>query len=120
MLQEFNTMQPKLKFTLETETQNKINYHDIKIKEQHNKLKFGIYCKPTTANTIIHDNLCHLKEHKRLAINNLTNHKNTYQLTSESKVQENAIINEILINNRYRQQITYQKHKHKPSLSNTT
>jgi hypothetical protein len=43
---------------------------------------------------------------------------NTYQLTPENKAQENAIINEILINNGCQQQIMHQKHKHNPT--NTT
>jgi hypothetical protein len=34
-LQEFNTVHSKLKFTLETETRNKINYLDITINKHH-------------------------------------------------------------------------------------
>jgi hypothetical protein len=41
-LQEFNTVHPKLKFTLETETHNKVNYLDITTDKHHNKLIFGI------------------------------------------------------------------------------
>jgi hypothetical protein len=38
-LQDINTVHPKLKFTLETETQNKINYLNITISKQYDKLK---------------------------------------------------------------------------------
>jgi hypothetical protein len=96
-LQELNTVHPKLKFTLETETRNKINYLDIIINKQHDKLKFGIYRKPTTTDTIIHNNSCHPNEHKISAINYLINRMNTYQLTPENKALENVIINEIPI-----------------------
>jgi hypothetical protein len=121
-LQEFNTVQPKLKFTLETETQNKINFLDITINKQHNKLTFGIYRKPTTTDTIIHNNSCHPKEHKRSAINYLINRVNTYQLTPENKAQERAIINQtptMAINNRpCIKSINTYRHKTKNKMGN--
>jgi hypothetical protein len=40
---------------------------------------------------------------------------NTYQLTPKNKVQENAIINQILTSNGYQQQTTHQKHEHNPT-----
>jgi hypothetical protein len=88
MLQEFNTVYPKLKFTLEPETHKKIYYLDITINKQNNKLMFGIYSKPTTTNTILHNNSCRPNEHKRSAINYLINRMNTYHLTPENKDQE--------------------------------
>jgi hypothetical protein len=111
ILKEFNTVHPNLKFTLETETHNKINYLNITVNKQ-DKLTFGIFRKPTTTDPIIHNNSCHPNEHKRSAINYLINCMNTYHLTPESKAQENTIINEILTNNGYEQQpITHHNHK---------
>jgi hypothetical protein len=75
---------------------------------------FGIYRKPTTTDTIIHNNSCHPNEHKRSGINYLINRMNIYQLTPENKVQEEAIINQILTSNGYQQHTTHQKHKHNP------
>jgi DNA mismatch repair ATPase MutL len=66
-LQEFNTVHPELKFMLEKETQNKINYLNLTINKEHDKLSFGIDHKPTTTDTIIHNNLCHLHEHKKIS-----------------------------------------------------
>jgi hypothetical protein len=100
-LQEFNTAHHNLKFTLETETQNTINYLDITINKQQDKLTFGIYRKPTTTNSIIHNSSCHPNEHKRSAITYLNNRMNTYHLTPENKAQEYTIIKEILTNNGY-------------------
>jgi effector-binding domain-containing protein len=39
----------------------------------------------------------------------------THQLTPENKAQEKAIINQILTNNGYQQQIAHQKHKRNPT-----
>jgi hypothetical protein len=72
ILKEFNTVHPNLKFTLETETHNKINYIDITINKQQDKLTSGIYRKPTTTDTII-NNSCHPNKHKISAINYLIN-----------------------------------------------
>jgi hypothetical protein len=36
-------MHPKIKFTMEKETQKRINYLDLTITKEHNKLTFGIY-----------------------------------------------------------------------------
>jgi hypothetical protein len=76
-LKELNTVHPNLKLTLETETHNKINYFDITINKQQDKLTFGIYRKPTTTDTIIHNNSCHPNGHKRSAISYRINRMNT-------------------------------------------
>jgi hypothetical protein len=49
---------------MEQQTQNRINYLDLKIKENQNKLNFEIYRKPTTAGLILHNTSCHAYEHK--------------------------------------------------------
>jgi hypothetical protein len=59
VLQEFNSIYPNLKFTLETESQNKLNYLDININKHHNKVAFEIYEIYTTTDTIIRDSSCH-------------------------------------------------------------
>jgi hypothetical protein len=73
-LEEFNTLHPKLKFTMEKETQNKINYLDLTITKKHNQLTFGIYRKPITTDSIIHNDSCHPYEYKKSAISYLINH----------------------------------------------
>jgi hypothetical protein len=45
-LNEFNTVHPKINFTIEKETHNTLNYPDLTITNNHNKLTFGIYRKP--------------------------------------------------------------------------
>jgi hypothetical protein len=42
-LDKFNRIHPKIKFTMEKETQKRINYFDLTITKEHNKLTFGIH-----------------------------------------------------------------------------
>jgi hypothetical protein len=118
-LDEFNQIHPKLKFTLELETNNKINFLDITINKQINKLTYNIYRKPTTTDTIIHNTSCHPTEHKIAAINYLKNRKETYQLTPANKIQEENTIKQILHNNGYKQQIKNKTHTHNITKTNT-
>jgi hypothetical protein len=98
-LDEFNRIHPKIKFTIEKETQNKINYLDLTLTKEENKLTFAIYRKPTNTDSIIHIDSCHHNEHKKSAINYLINRMNTYPFTHINKDQEQTIIKEILKKN---------------------
>jgi DNA mismatch repair ATPase MutL len=68
-LDEFNIIQPKIKFTVEKESHNKNNYLDLTISKARNKLNMGIYRGPTTTNLGIHNDSRHPYEHKQSAIN---------------------------------------------------
>jgi nucleoside-specific outer membrane channel protein Tsx len=50
----FNNIHPKIKFTIEKEINNKINFLDLSIEKNHNNLQLGIYRKPTATDLIIH------------------------------------------------------------------
>jgi hypothetical protein len=63
-LDECNTIHPNIKFTMETEIHNTLNYLDLTITNKHNKLTFSIYRKPTSTNLIIHNDSCHPYEQK--------------------------------------------------------
>jgi hypothetical protein len=84
-LDEFNMIHPKIKLMIEEEQDNKINYLDITILKTHNRLQQGIYRKPTTMYHIIHNDSCHPYEHKKAAINFLSNCMNKYPLTHTNK-----------------------------------
>jgi hypothetical protein len=86
-LEEFNAIHPTLKFTMEQQTQNRINYLDLTIMNNNNKLSFEIYRKPTSIDLILHNTSCHPYEHKKAAINYLYNRVNTYKLTKENKTK---------------------------------
>jgi hypothetical protein len=76
-LDAFNAVHPKLKFTMEQQTQNTLNYLDITTKKNHSELNFEIYRKPTSTDLILHNTSCHPYEHKKAAINYLYNRMNT-------------------------------------------
>jgi hypothetical protein len=54
----FNTLTPTIKFTLETESNNAINFPDIAIQHKENRMAFNIYRKPTATDIIIHRTSC--------------------------------------------------------------
>jgi hypothetical protein len=64
---------------------NTLNYLDITITNNHNKLTFGIYRKPTNTELIIHNDSCHPYEHTKSAITYLVNRMTTYRITHENK-----------------------------------
>jgi len=59
---------PTMKFTMESEINNKINFLVVTIMKNHDKLTFNIYRKPTKTNSIIPNDSCHPTEHKLAAI----------------------------------------------------
>ena len=62
VLDNFNNLTPNIKFTLEEEKDNKINFLDITIGKDYDNLIFGIYRKPTATGGIIPKDSCHPKE----------------------------------------------------------
>jgi CRISPR/Cas system CSM-associated protein Csm2 small subunit len=54
-LEEFNKIHHRIKFTVEEEINNKINFLDISIAKTHNTLQLGIYRKSTTRDVIVHN-----------------------------------------------------------------
>jgi hypothetical protein len=97
-LNEYNTLHKKINVTIEKEIHNTLNYLDLTITNSYNKLTFGIYRKPTNTDLILHK--------KYLAITYLVNRMTKYPITHENKILELNTINEILVNNHYRQHIT--------------
>jgi hypothetical protein len=112
---EFNNIHHKIKFTMEQKSLNKINYLDLTITREHNKLTFNIYRKPTTTDSIISSDSCHPNEDKKSAIKYLINRMNTYPLTHTNRERELTLINEILKNNGYQQQPTTKPLKKTPT-----
>jgi hypothetical protein len=99
LLECFNNISPKLKFTIEKETEHKINFLDITINTEPNKISIDIYRKPTYTDVIIPNDSCHPK---MAAIHYLYNRMNTYHLSHGKWQKENNNIQQILKNNGYR------------------
>jgi hypothetical protein len=101
-LNEYIAIHPKIKFTMQTEKHNTLNYWNLKITNNHNKLTFSIYRKPTNTDLIIHNDSCHPYEYKKSAITYLVNRMTTYPIAHENRNLELNFINEILTSNHYR------------------
>jgi hypothetical protein len=100
ILDDFNTIHPKLIFTAEIETDNKINYLDITIHRAPTGWRTSIYRKPTFTDTIIPYASNHPTQHKYAAIRFLYNRLNMYDLLKEDYEQEESIIH-IMHNNSF-------------------
>lgn len=85
ILSLFINIMPNMKFTLEEEKENRVNFLDITITKNDDNLSFGIYRKPTTTDTIIPNDLCHPREHKLAAIIYLSNRMKMYNLNPQTK-----------------------------------
>jgi hypothetical protein len=82
-LTEFKKQTISIKFTIEKEQQNSINFLDLSIHRKRTKLEFGIYRKPTQTDTIIPNDSCYPHEHKVASINYLMNRVHTNPITNE-------------------------------------
>jgi hypothetical protein len=72
VLSKFNNLTPSLKFTMEEEKDNSINFFEITITKKKDHLSYTIYRKPTTTDSIIPNDSCHPTQHKMAAIRILT------------------------------------------------
>ena len=98
-----------MKFTAETEANNRINYLDITIHRSPTNWLTSKHRKPTFTDTIIPYSSNHPAQHKYGAMRFLYNILNTYHLKEkECKEEEEVTIHDILNNNRF------PTHTHKP------
>ena len=101
VLDDFNQIAPKLKFTIEEETERKLNFLDITIRREQHHITTSIYRKPTTTDTIIPSDSCHPIEQKMAAIRYLRNRMHSYNLNKTDAQKEKDTIQQILMNNKY-------------------
>jgi hypothetical protein len=87
-LNEFNNIQPFIKFTIEKEQHEEINYFNITIHRKDKGLEFSIHRKPTQTDIIIPNSSCHPYEHKLSGIKYLLNRLHTYPITKKLKQTE--------------------------------
>ena len=73
VLDILNSIIPTMKFTMENEKENKINFVDITISKEESNISFSIYRKPLTMDTIIPNDSCNPQEHKLAAGNKIVN-----------------------------------------------
>jgi hypothetical protein len=95
----FNNLAPSIRFPLEKETNNQINFLDLTIRNENNSLSSNIYRKPTTTDILIPYESCHHPAHKHAAIRHMVNRLNTYQLSDDDKNIEYQTIKQIVASN---------------------
>jgi hypothetical protein len=100
-LNEFNKLQPTIKFTIEKELHESVNFLDLTIHREEEKFLFSIYRKPTQTDIIVPNDSCHPHEHKTSSINYLLNRVHSYPITKEGKETELNTIRNTLLHNRY-------------------
>jgi hypothetical protein len=88
ILKYFNKLTPRLQFTLERETNCRINFLDVTICREHKGFSIDIYRKLTATDVIIPNDSCHHREHKVAAIRYLHNRMVSCHLTPESMQKE--------------------------------
>jgi hypothetical protein len=99
LLDDFNTVHPKLRFTAKTESDKKINYLYITIHKTPRGWKTSIYRKPTFTDTIIPFSSNPPPQHKYAAVSFLYNRLNTYNLQEHEYRSEEDTIHSIMHNN---------------------
>jgi len=101
VLEQFNNTITTMKFSIEKEMNNSINFLDITIHKNHGNISFSAYRKPTTTDMIIPKDSCHPQEHKQAAIGYLLTRMNNYHLERTAEEHEYNTVKQILRNNKY-------------------
>jgi hypothetical protein len=104
----FNTVHPNMKFTAETESNNRLNFLDITIHRTPSNWVTSIHRKHTFTDTLIPYSSNHPTQHKFAAVWFLYNRLNTYLLQKNEYEEELSTIQDILSNN------SFPIHTHKP------
>jgi hypothetical protein len=83
ILNDFNSLHPKLLFTAETEKDHTLNFLDISILRTPTNMRTAIFRKPTFTDTIIPFTSNHPTNHKYATVKFLYNRLDTYNLQQE-------------------------------------
>ena len=87
-------------FTMQEEINNSINFLDVTISADENKISFNVYRKPTATDIIIPNYSFHPPEQKLAAIRYMVNRLSTYPINETNKRKEYDTIKQILHNNK--------------------
>lgn len=115
-----NNISPKLKFTLETESSNKLNFLDLTLEKRENKIDFSIFRKPTTSDQTIHSTSYHPYSQKLAAYRSMVHRLLSVPLTQLNYNKELNIIKHIALANGYKSEMINRlitKHQTKNELS---
>jgi hypothetical protein len=102
VLDMFNNLHPKIKFTSELELDHKINFLDITICRLPNEICVSIYRKPTASGYLIPYESCHPSQHKMAGIYYLINRIVEYPISEVEREKEIRMCQHIANINGYR------------------
>lgn len=111
-----NSLSPKLKFTMEPEQTNKLNFLDLTLTKTNSKFDYSIYRKPTTTDQTIHSSSYHPQSHKLAAYNSMVHRLLSTPLSESNYIKEVNIIKHIAAANGYASNMVdniISKHKNK-------
>ena len=98
-LHYLNSLNSKIQFTLERETDGGINFLDLRISRLGGSIEFDIYRKPTHTDVTIPMDSLHPLNHKMAAYNAMIHRAFTIPISNENLKKELNIIKHIATNN---------------------
>lgn len=98
---DINSVHPKIKFTIETENDKKLNFLDLSIHRDKNQHKFSIYRKPTTTSTAIHKHSNNPITQKQAGFQYMLHRLHKTPLSDEQYKNEIQTIKQIATENGY-------------------
>jgi hypothetical protein len=104
ILEQFNAQHRDLRFMLNEEINNQIQYLDLKLTNKQGQLQIGVSRKPTTTDVTINSNCCYPQEHKMAAYKSWLHRLCKLPLNKKNNKRELDIITNIATNNGYRKE----------------
>ena len=101
LLNKLNNIHPKISFTLEVESNQKINFLDLTITKTFEKLEFSIYRKPTQTDHLIPYHSNHPQQHKMASFHCYINRLLNIPLSTEYYKKLINILKQLAYNNGY-------------------
>ena len=97
-----NNLHSKIKFTLEEESNNKLNYLDLTIKKNETNFEYAIYRKPSQTDLVIPNTSNHPPQHKMAVFNSMIYRMLRIPLNNTERNKERKIIQQIAVKNGYK------------------
>ena len=101
LFKKLNNIHPKISFTLEVESNQKINFLDLTITKTFGKLEFSIYRKPTQTDHLIPYHSNHPQQHKMASFHCYINRLLNIPLSTENYKKEINILKQLAYNSGY-------------------
>ena len=116
LLKYMNNINNNIKFTMEVENENCLNFLDLSVRRNADCITYKIYRKPTTTDITVHADSFHPYTQKMAPFNAFVNRLLTIPMNQEDFQDEVNIIKHIAVNNGYKSDIIdnlIRKHRNK-------